>query len=123
MRREGAVNYLVGTEDEAGERQIRRHANQLKLRHISAPEKDNVLLDMFDLPPSLGTYESLIIPHQNADGQIQEDDANGQTQEDDTDESLYEDAQQPAELEEEASPRRSERAAAVKSEGSYKHFF
>ncbi|KMQ98484.1 phage-associated helicase [Lasius niger] len=66
----------------------RRHANQLKLRYASAPENDNVLLDTFNLSPSLGTYEPLIIPHQqqaaNANEQIQEDNAN---------KSLYEDAE------------------------------
>lgn len=64
IRQEGTVNYLVGTEAGAGERQVRRHVNQLKLRYTNVPEEDNVLLDMFNLPPSLGTYESLIIPHQ-----------------------------------------------------------
>ncbi|CAL1672930.1 unnamed protein product [Lasius platythorax] len=80
IKREGAVNYVIRTEADTGERQVRRHANQLKLRYESTPEEDNVLLDLFDLSPSLGTYESLIIPHQqqaaDADRQPQEDDAN-----------------------------------------------
>lgn len=138
LRREGAVNYVVGTEAGADERQVRRHANQLKLRYISDPEEDNVLLDMFDLSPSLGTYEPLIIPHQQqavAPHQQQAANAGEPTQESDADESFYEDAeeelQQPVETEVETEvepevappPRRSGRAAATKPEGFYKHFY